>query len=67
VSDLVEHEKTGLLVDPGDKKALGEALVRLVTEVELLKDLSLRGQEFVYRNHDLEKLWPRIWEAIQRQ
>jgi len=32
IPDVIEHEKTGLLVPPSDPKAIAEAVVRLLTD-----------------------------------
>jgi glycosyltransferase involved in cell wall biosynthesis len=38
--EFVQHEKTGLLVPPGDESALRAALVRLARERDLVREMS---------------------------
>jgi len=40
IADLVEHERNGLLVEQGDTHALAEALVRTLTDRELVQRLA---------------------------
>ena len=40
IPDLVEHERNGLLVDPGDTHALAEALVTVLSEPDLAERLA---------------------------
>jgi glycosyltransferase involved in cell wall biosynthesis len=44
IPDLVEHEVNGLLVEPGDTEALTDALVRVLTDVELAERLAAGAQ-----------------------
>jgi L-malate glycosyltransferase len=45
VPDLLEHEKTALLVPDGDDQAMAEAVQRLLAEPELTRRLSKNGRE----------------------
>lgn len=45
IPDVIEHEKTGLLVPPSDAKALAEALVRVLTEPGLGDRLAAGAKE----------------------
>ncbi len=60
VRELVEHEKSGLLIPPGDAKALAEALVRLVMEPGLRQGLAIGGHARVIEefssNENLQRL-----------
>lgn len=47
VPDAVEHNKTGLLVPPGDKKALAKAFTDLIENPELRKSLGQTGRQWV--------------------
>jgi glycosyltransferase involved in cell wall biosynthesis len=44
IPDLVEHDGNGLLVDPGDNAALGDALVRVLTDRHLAERLAAGAQ-----------------------
>lgn len=45
IPDLVEHEKTGLLVPPSDAKAIAEAIIRVLTEPGLGDRLAAGAKE----------------------
>ncbi len=49
IPDIVQHEKTGLLVPPDDAEAAKEAIIQLFTDRELLKKLTDSAQIFVER------------------
>ena len=65
VPNLIRHEETGLLVEPGDVRALGASLVRLVADRKLREKCGVAGQDFVYQHHNLEQLWPRMLEVMR--
>jgi phosphatidylinositol alpha-1,6-mannosyltransferase len=58
VEDAVEHEVTGLLVEPGDVDALANALTRLIGDPELRDALGRAGRERAGRC---------TWAAVARQ
>lgn len=39
IPEFVQHEKTGLLFEPGNPKALAEAIIRAVNDQEILRNL----------------------------
>lgn len=43
--DIVEHQVTGLLVQPGDVHALGDALAQLVADGALRREMGQRGRQ----------------------
>jgi len=45
IPDIVEHERTGLLVPPGDSAALGSAIESLARNPEFARELALRGRK----------------------
>ncbi len=47
VPELIHHGETGLLVVPGDVPALGQALIRLITEPQLRERLGRAGEKRV--------------------
>jgi glycosyltransferase involved in cell wall biosynthesis len=60
VPELVEHERTGILVPPGDPSALADALESLLADPERARDLGRRGREKVERSHRWEHVGARI-------
>jgi glycosyltransferase involved in cell wall biosynthesis len=63
ITDIVEHERTGLLVPPGNEAALGSALARVLTDARLSRTLGEAGRQ---RLHDAFS-WTHIvdrWEDV---
>jgi glycosyltransferase involved in cell wall biosynthesis len=47
IPEVVQHERTGLLVDPGDAAQLGAAMARLVSDPEFASRLGSAARAFV--------------------
>lgn len=54
IAELIEHEKTGLLVKPGDAKALAAALARLIQDPAERSRLGYAAAWRVKRDFDME-------------
>jgi glycosyltransferase involved in cell wall biosynthesis len=65
VREIHEHEQTALLVPPGDRAALGSALLRLVAEAELRTRLGANARERA-RRHSIEPMVD-AYEALYRE
>lgn len=66
VTDIVEHEKNGLLVEPGDVEALTRALERLLSDESLRLELGREGAESVRLEFQFAAFRSRL-EAILRE
>ena len=68
IPELIEHEKTGLLIPPGDERALAAALDRLMGDPELRARLARRGHESIIERGLLAEVMvenhARLYEAI---
>ena len=53
LAEFIESGKTGFLVPPGDVDALAEALIRCLSEVELVESMGRAAREFALQNLDL--------------
>jgi glycosyltransferase involved in cell wall biosynthesis len=65
ITDIVEHDTSGLLVPPGDPAALAQALERLARDPALASRLGSAGEQRVRRAFG----WPEImtkWDAVYR-
>lgn len=51
--DFVVHEKTGLLVPPGDREALAAAILRLLEDHDLREQLGTAARDCVLKCHRL--------------
>ena len=49
IPDLVEHDNNGLLVPPGDEKALAAAIMQLIDDPEKAKLMGQRGRELCHQ------------------
>jgi len=66
--EIILHEKTGLLVSPGDAASLAEAVARLLRSPQLAASLAQAGRSWV-ENHftferqvrETEELYTRLW------
>ncbi len=56
IIDIVEHEKTGLLVKEKDPDSLAEAIKRMLKDEELRKNTVLMGQKKIREEFSLESL-----------
>ena len=43
--EIVEHERTGLLVQPGDPDAMAAAIVRLMDDTQLCRDMAIAARQ----------------------
>lgn len=55
VAEILEHGRTGLLVDPGDEGAAAEAVRRLAGDSELRRNLGRRGREVCEERYGIER------------
>jgi len=54
--EVVQHQKTGLLVPVRDAVALADAIASLLTNHELRTAMGASGREFIMREHSKEKI-----------
>jgi len=64
IPELVEHERTGLLVPPGDSRALEAALVRIHDDPELAARMGRAGRDKVVRDFDLRLSAANLYELF---
>jgi len=56
IPSLIENNKSGILVEPGDCDALAKAIIKLCKDTNLSKSLGLAGREFIRQNHSAHKM-----------
>jgi len=56
IPDLIEDEKTGLLVEPDNPKAMEEAIERLIVNRSLAGDLAEQARKVVLPRHTPERM-----------
>jgi glycosyltransferase involved in cell wall biosynthesis len=62
IPEIVEEGVTGLLVERGDHRALGEAILRLLDDADLRRSMGLRGRQRAAEQFT----WERAGEALAR-
>ena len=70
VPDAIEHERTGLLVEPDDLDAFASAVLRLLTDPTLRAQLGRQGQELVEQSgtwrHAAFNASRSLWNGVSR-
>ena len=74
IPELIKHEQTGLLVEPGDPVELANGLQRLIEDRKLASSLTANAAEHVQRYFDMQtnakqlgKLFERVLTKNQRK
>ncbi|HEU4453959.1 MAG TPA: glycosyltransferase family 4 protein [Longimicrobium sp.] len=67
VPELVEEEKTGLLVPPGDARALAGALRRLLRDERLRASMEAHGPAAAQRRFSMERAAAELYSLISTQ
>lgn len=60
IPDVVEHGRTGLLVEPRNVESLADAIALLASDVESRRRMARAAREVIEREHDVEVAWPRF-------
>jgi glycosyltransferase involved in cell wall biosynthesis len=66
VPEIVIHEKTGILVEPGDDEALAQGIIRLLGDAELSAECSNRAKDLVKHEHSRDHMIDKI-EGLYRE
>lgn len=65
--DAIEHEGSGLLVDPEDPEAVGEAIARLAEDPDLLASMADRGRQRLEQKLDFDANLDELEAILQAQ
>lgn len=65
IVDIVEHEKTGLLVLPKDADAIASAVLRLMQEPKLVDEMILEARKRVEEKYTLEQMVKKTIEVYE--
>jgi phosphatidyl-myo-inositol dimannoside synthase len=63
--EVIIENQTGLLVDPGDPDEVAGAIIKLLKDPALAKDMGLRGRQMVEDKFSWEKLLPGIEAGLK--
>ncbi len=62
IEELLQNEKNGLFVDPSCPAEVGNAIIRLLEDEELRKNLAVNAKEAVHQKCDYEKWMRKVEE-----
>lgn len=62
IPEIVEDQKTGLLVSPNDPQKLLESINNLIKNPEMAKSLGISGHNFIINNFSWDHLLPKYIE-----
>lgn len=54
--EALQEDETGFLVDPGDSEQLGEAIIRVLSDEELAREMGENGKKFVEARFDIRNI-----------
>lgn len=60
VPEVVIHEKTGLLVEPGDHEGLAKGIIRILNKPEEVQRFTADARELVMREHSVNRMNDKI-------
>lgn len=63
--EIIEHEKTGLLVPPSDARALAESIAALQRDPELAHQLAVAGQQSALSGFSLDAMLRGVEDVVQ--
>ncbi|WP_084185090.1 glycosyltransferase family 4 protein [Desulfonatronum thiodismutans] len=66
IPEIVDNERTGLLVPPSDPEALAAAIMRVLRDPELGAAMTHNAQAMVREQYSLEQMGQRMEELMQR-
>jgi len=66
VSDLIEHQVNGMVVSLGDRKGLGESIIRILAEAPLRRSLAERAYPIVNKEFTWDRAARRYEELFER-
>jgi glycosyltransferase involved in cell wall biosynthesis len=64
VKEVIEHERTGLLVPPGDPQALAQAVLRLLRDDPLAAQLARAARQQALEHHGMDLMLRRYEQLI---
>lgn len=66
IPELVEHEKTGLLVERGDPRSLADAMIRLLEDEDLRRSLGHAGRQRIVERFTWDAIAGDLYDLYQR-
>ncbi len=66
IPSLIEHGKTGLLVEPENSDELADAIIRLFNDGAYLKEMGEAGRLFIQSAHSADKMTDKVQQLYQK-
>jgi glycosyltransferase involved in cell wall biosynthesis len=66
MTELVKNSKGGLLVQPGNVKALAEAMEWIATHAKQANQMGQAAREYAMREHSSRKHYERLMQIYER-
>ena len=63
--DVIEHEKTGLLVDVGEYKSITDSIIRLIKDDDLREQLIINANKQYKEEFTKEKIWNKTLDVFK--
>lgn len=66
-SELIQSEKTGILVEVGNVNAIADGICKLIENPEMAKKIGLAGQEKVINSYSMKKIalkWENLYKEV---
>lgn len=67
IRELIEHDRSGLMIPPGDQNALTQALIRLAHNRDLVDELGRAARERIVEEFDLSLNAARISDQLKQR
>jgi len=64
--EILEQNNAGILVKPESPKELSKAIIKLLKNEELRREMSKNGRKYVVENHSWKKITERIEEILKK-
>lgn len=63
--EIIEHGKSGFIIEPGDEEALAQGILQLFDSPELLRDIAERGYQRASAKYSWEKVTQKMIERLR--
>ena len=67
IRELIEHDRTGIMISPGDQNDLTQALIRLANDRDLVDELGRAARQWIEEEFDLTLNAKRIMGQIEQR
>jgi glycosyltransferase involved in cell wall biosynthesis len=65
MSDIIQHEKTGLIVDPNDEKKWAEKIIQLIKNPSISDEMGKKGNKVLHEKYNQEIFYQKLISMYQ--